>query len=112
MRWWILAVLAACSAPAKQPAKPEPPTVTAQPPSCDDVTAKIRALYTTDAQQHEPKRVDEAVADNTAMVLNDCKQDPAKAVPCIQAARSTADLEKQCLIPLDPEGTEGERLGK
>jgi hypothetical protein len=110
MQRWVLVLVAACASPATHHQEISPPIVAS--PTCDDMTAKIRSLYTADAQQKEPKRVDEAVADNTSMVLKDCQQDPAKAIPCIQAAQTTADLEKQCLIPLDPEGTEGDRLGR
>jgi hypothetical protein len=96
--------VAACgSAAAPPPSKPAPPPVTA---TCDSMRDKVAALYRDDAQQHEPKRVDEAVADNTQMVMIDCAKRPAKAVPCLQAASSVAQIETQCLIPLHPDGTE------
>ena len=56
----------------------------------------------------EPKRVDQAVADNTAMVLGDCVKTPATAVPCLAKAGSVADLEQRCLVALDDEGSEGQ----
>ena len=77
--------------------------------SCDDVKGRVEQLYRAEAQAKEPKRVDEAVADNTAMVMADCNKDPARFVPCLAKAPSVAELEKQCLVPLDEEGTEGER---
>ena len=80
--------------------------------SCDDVKARVEQLYRAEAQSKEPKRVDEAVADNTTMAMNDCAKDPARIVPCLARVPSVADLEKQCLIPLDDEGTEGEALRK
>ena len=77
--------------------------------TCDGVKAKVEGLYRAEAQQKEPKRVDEAVSDNTTMVMNDCVKDPAKFVPCLDKAATIAEIEKQCLIPLDDEGTEGEK---
>jgi hypothetical protein len=77
--------------------------------TCEDVKARVEQLYRAEAQVKEPQRVDEAVADNTAMVMTDCKKDPARFVPCLAKAPTVAELEKQCLLPLDEEGTEGER---
>jgi hypothetical protein len=74
--------------------------------TCDGVKPRVQDLYRAEAQQKEPKRVDEAVADNTQMVMNDCAKDPDKTVPCLAKAGSVAELEKDCLIPLDDEGTE------
>jgi hypothetical protein len=78
--------------------------------SCESVRAKADALYRDEAQHKEPKRVDEAVADNVAMVMRDCAADPAKVAPCVAAAASAAAVEKSCLAPLDAEGTEGDKL--
>jgi hypothetical protein len=80
--------------------------------SCDDVKARIEQMYRGEAQVKEPKRVDQAVADNTTMAMNDCVKDPARIVPCLARAGSVAELEKQCLIQLDDEGTEGQALAK
>jgi hypothetical protein len=87
-----------------------PPVANAR--TCDDVKSRVEQMYRGEAQLKEPKRVDEAVADNTAMVMRDCAKDPAKTVPCLAAAASVTELEKQCLIQLDDEGTEGEALTK
>lgn len=91
-------------------------TTVVTPPShaktCADVKPRVEQLYRAEAQSKEPKRVDEAVADNTTMAMNDCAKDPAKIVPCLASVPSVAELEKQCLIPLDDEGTEGEALRK
>jgi hypothetical protein len=91
-------------------------TAEVTPPSsattCDDVKPRVEQLYRVEAQSKEPKRVDEAVADNTTMAMNDCAKDPGKLVPCFATAATASQLEKQCLIPLDDEGTEGEALRK
>jgi len=118
MRVWLV-LLVACACPAK------PATTTAtgsgtpsgigagvQPVSattCDGVRSRVEALYRGEAQQNEPARVEEAVSDNTTMVMNDCTKDPVKLVPCLAKVATVGELEKTCLIPLDDEGTEGDR---
>ena len=114
MRWLILAAVAACACPAK------PATTTsgsgsgsnvAAPSGCDALRPKLEQLYRAEAQAKEPKRVDEAVADNTTMVMNDCARDPAKVSACVGKAQTVPEVEK-CLRPIDEEGTEGEELRK
>jgi len=114
----MVVLLVACACPAK-PTTQVPATgsgsgsassvapVTAT--TCDQVKPRVEAMYRGEAQQKEPARVDEAVADNTTMVMNDCAKDPGKLVPCLATVGTIAQLEKTCLIPLDEEGTEGER---
>ncbi|MGE5185037.1 MAG: hypothetical protein ACM31C_23370 [Acidobacteriota bacterium] len=112
MKRLALVMLVACACPSKQPAGPGSAgsaVTAASPTTCADVRPKLEALYRADAQQREPKRVDEAVADNTQMVMNDCAKDTARIVPCVAKASTVAELEKQCLIPLDEEGTEGDQ---
>jgi len=95
MRWLVLAVLACgCSG------KPAAPPVTgsgATGSSCDALRGKVEQLYRTEARTREPGRVNEAVneavADNTAMVMTDCAKAPAKATACISAATTVAELE-------------------
>ena len=77
--------------------------------TCADVRSRVEQMYRDEARVKEPKRVEEAVADNTAMAMTDCAKDPAKAVPCLAGVPTIAELEKQCLIALDDEGTEGDR---
>ena len=116
-RLLLVGLVVACSGRAT------PPTTTGSgssievtPPSnaktCEDVKPRIEQLYRVEAQSKEPKRVDEAVADNTTMAMNDCAKDPAKLVPCFASVPTVAALEKECLIPLDDEGTEAEALRK
>lgn len=45
------------------------------------------------------------MADDIDMVLADCQSAPTRLVPCLQAATSAPELERDCLIPLDDEGT-------
>ena len=77
---------------------------------CDDIRPKVERLYRAEAEVKDPKRVEEAVADNTTMVMNDCAKAPARVAGCVNGASSIAELEKKCLAPLDDEGTEGEAL--
>ncbi len=76
--------------------------------TCADVKAKVEQLYRAEGQVKEPKRVEAFVVDNTTMVMADCAKDPGAFVACIAKAQSIAELEKQCLVPLDDEGTEGD----
>lgn len=114
-RWVLLLALAACACPNKQTAGPGTGSAgqgsgstVATASTCDDVKAKVEGLYRAEASVKEPTRVEEAVADNTAMVMNDCGKDPARFVPCIANAPAVATLEQQCLVPLDDEGSEGD----
>lgn len=84
------------------------PVATATAP-CEAVRSRIQQLYRAEAQQKEPKRVEESVADNTTMVMNDCAKQPHVAVPCISRAASVSELEQRCLVALDDEGREGEQ---
>ncbi|HEY1555095.1 MAG TPA: hypothetical protein VGF94_09715 [Kofleriaceae bacterium] len=109
MKRALVVLVVACGSPSKPGPAPVRPQPTA---SCDGTRAQLEHLYRAEAEAKEPKRVADAVADNTHMVLVDCAKDPARAVPCIQSAASVAELEKNCLVPLDPEGTEGEALAR
>jgi hypothetical protein len=98
----LLALVCGCSgqpAPAAQPtggSAQQPTTAT----TCDEVKPKVEALYRAESEV--------TAADNTTMVMNDCNKDPAQTVPCLVKARSVSELETQCLVQLDDEGTEGE----
>ncbi len=109
MRAMLLAVLAACASPSKPIAVAQTGSAVVTTGACGDARGKVEQLYRAEAQQKEPKRVDEATADNTHMVMTDCAKDPARIAPCLQKAATVAELEKSCLIPLDEEGTEGEQ---
>lgn len=80
-------------------------------PGCEGVRAKVEELYRAEAKAKEPGRVDEAVADNTAMVLGDCARAPERISACLRAAGSIK-LVEACLPPLDPEGSEGDALAR
>jgi hypothetical protein len=92
-------------------------TGTGNPADCEGIRANVERLYRAEAEAEkaaakDPSKVnvDEMVADNTTMVMNDCAVQPGKVAPCAAAATSVAQLEDTCLIPLDEEGTEGEQL--
>ena len=95
-----------CSWSWRAPARAKRPAAIT---SCDGARDKIEGLYRAEAQAKEPKRVDEAVADNTAMVLADCKKAPDRVVPCLAAAQTLADIETKCVKQLDDDGSEGEQ---
>jgi hypothetical protein len=84
---------------------------------CEGARGNVEALYRAEAEAEkaaakDPSKVDvdEMVADNTTMVMNDCAVQPGKVAACAAGAKTVAELEDRCLIPLDEEGTEGEQL--
>jgi hypothetical protein len=111
----VLALVCACSSKTTTTTggggtgDPKPPGA-----SCDGARKKIEQLYRADADanKEKPERVEEAVADNTTMVMNDCAKNPGRVVACINRVRDVAELEKTCLVQLDDEGTDGEALRK
>jgi hypothetical protein len=107
----VFTLVAACACPPA--AKSVPPgtgSAVAAQGTCEAARAHVAALYRAEAEAREPKRVEEATADNTAMALADCAKDPATRGPCLASAATVADLERNCLTPLDDEGTEGKSL--
>lgn len=90
------------------------------PADCEKSLERVKALYEK-AAQAEAKPDDteqvkslraEIVEDNTHMVMVDCKAHPARFAPCLEAATSVEQMERDCLIPLDDEGTvEGKAFG-
>jgi len=88
---------------------------------CDQVKDHVEKLYRAEAEASaaavvaagkdpiKPETIDETVADNLAMVMTDCAAS-AKVAPCAGKASTLAELEERCLVPLDDEGSEGERF--
>jgi hypothetical protein len=118
MKRLLVVALVAFGCPGKPPPADRPggtaagsasPTVPLSP-ACAAVRPKVEQLYRAEAQAREPKRVEEAVADNTTMVMNDCAKAPDKVAACIASATTVKDLEASCLAPIDDEGTEGEHV--
>jgi hypothetical protein len=111
----ILWSVVACACPDSKPVQKPGSGSDVTPPvagGCDGIKAKVEGLYRAEAQTKEPKRVDGAVADNTAMVMNDCKKDPGRVSACVGKVSTVAELEAKCLKQLDDEGTEGNELKK
>jgi hypothetical protein len=87
---------------------------------CDGLRPRIEAMYRAEAQAREPKRVEEAVADNTAMVMAECAKAPDRFGACFAQAPTgngaeaqgwtAKDLETHCMPQLDDEGSEGDAL--
>jgi hypothetical protein len=106
--WLVLLIGCSSSEGGKPPATPVNGSGT--PTGCAAMRAKVEQLYRAEAQVKEPKRVDQFVADNTTMVMNDCAKAVDKTVACIERASTVAELEARCVRPLDDEGTEGNAL--
>lgn len=119
-RWPVFAALIACACPSKSTQAPgtgsgsdvELPIPAGGTSACDGLRPKLERLYRAEAQVVEPKHVDEAVSDNTTMVLSDCAKAPGKVIACVDTATTIAEIEAKCLRPLDDEGTEGMELRK
>lgn len=102
-----LVALVACACPNKKTGGAGGGSNGEVPPSgdaCAAVRPKVEQLYRAEARAKEPARVDDATADNTAMVMSDCARAPQKVAACVQAARTVSDIEKNCLERLDPAG--------
>lgn len=119
MRSLVLVVLLACSSKQGNPTNGSGVGVgggTVTPPAtgCDRTKKKIAELYRAESTANKEKveRVEESIADNTQMVMNECVKSPDKVVGCINRVATAAELEKQCLAQLDEEGTDGEALRK
>jgi hypothetical protein len=109
----ITVVVCACCPPMPAPANAgsagSGATAGSATASCDGVRAHVVELYRNELTgSANPGAVD----DNTAMVMKDCAKDPARVAACAAGAKSVTELEHGCLIPLDPEGTEGDALKK
>jgi hypothetical protein len=110
-----LGLVAACSGPASHVQPAAPAQAGQGAPACEAVRGKIEQLYRAEAQAQpvrDAKRVDQAVADNTAMVLGECNQAPDKVAGCVRGASTSHDLEARCLAPLDDDGSEGDRVAR
>jgi hypothetical protein len=74
---------------------------------CEGARARAEQLYRAEAAARTPPGTDEEVADNVAMVVADCRTDPSLVAACAARATTVAALERDCLIQLDDEGSEG-----
>jgi hypothetical protein len=113
----ILLTIVACACPSKATKTggtgvgSGSSTVAVVPPGgCDGARPRVEQLYRAEAQAKEPKHVDEAVADNTAMVMAECGKNPEIVSACLAEAATVKDLETRCLPQLDDEGSEGDAL--
>jgi hypothetical protein len=74
-----------------------------------DAVANAKTLYGADAKATDQATHDPTyVVDNVSIVAKDCARDPARVAACARGATSVAQLEHDCLVPLDEEGTEGD----
>lgn len=113
----ILAPLAlaapACKSNGKTGNGPRPAS------ACDDAREHVQALYREHlAESARPDddaaraRREEQIADDVDMMLADCRADPVRFAPCLRAAVSVAQMQRDCLVPLDDKGeVEGKAFG-
>jgi len=105
----IIAALAACGGASKPGAVGGSGSSAGSAADCAKIEAGVKALYEADAMAAKEATF---VADNVAMVMKDCAHEPGRVAPCAAGAKSVAQLESECLIPLDQEGTEGDKVGQ
>lgn len=82
------------------------------PGACDAHADRVQKLYaraaaaaaTPDEKPEAATLRGQEVADNTAMVLADCRKMPDRFAPCLARAASVEQMERDCLVPLDDEG--------
>ncbi len=83
-------------------------TAAGDPAQCGALSAHVEELYRASAER--TKMTDVEIADNVAMVLDECKAAPDRVAGCVTRATAVAQLESQCLPALDDEGSEGVRF--
>jgi hypothetical protein len=49
----------------------------------------------------------EEVADNTALIVGECRTAPDHVIACVQRVTSVVQLEELCVRKLDDDGSEG-----
>lgn len=87
--------------------------------ACAEQATAVRQIYAAEANAKASTDNDEGAAlaadlleANVHMILTDCETDPGTFVPCIGRSKSVADLERDCIQPLDDEGrVEGRQFG-
>ena len=85
------------------------------PEVCDQHRAKVEAIYRAEqepVEEDERALVEQELVDNVEMMLIDCRKDARRFAPCLENAVSVKQMERDCLIPLDDEGTEGRDFTK
>ena len=74
---------------------------------CDSIVEHVEHIYhrAAEAEKVAANLLSEFVSANLHMVMVDCKNAPAAVLACLHRVKSARDLEAQCLLPLDDEGT-------
>jgi len=77
-------------------------------PQCQSIRDKVRSMYQRAQRESDPDMdrplSEDLLAANVTMVMNDCEAQPDRVVPCVDRAGGAAEIESDCLIPLDEEG--------
>lgn len=85
-----------------------PPT--AMTVSCPSAQAHIESLYRSEASVASGAQP-EMVADNVAMVMAECARRGSVA-SCSMRVSSARQLERECLVALDDDGSEGDAIAR
>ncbi len=73
---------------------------------CETIQVKVEELYRKSAELEgiAQNLRTEYLSANLHMVLVDCKRAP-QVLPCLQRSKNVAEIEANCLVPIDDEGT-------
>ena len=88
------------------------------PRVCDEARAHVTSLYRAEMPNTQNATADVAaleeqiVADNVDMMLIECRANARRFVPCLASAVSVAQMERDCLVALDDQGSEGSQFSK
>jgi hypothetical protein len=78
--------------------------------ACAPARDHAEALYRAELAARTPPGEPREATDNASIVAADCARDPRRVAACAAAATSVAQLERDCLIPIDDEGSEGRQF--
>ena len=102
--WMLLAVLAACH--------PQTNLSTMHPDDntrldCATLREPLQLAYRPAATGQADTVNAVVVADNVAMMMQECEQAPARVIACVKAHALAEEITQRCTAPIDDSGSEG-----
>lgn len=107
----LMGLACGCTCGGPKPRSGVGPVDPAAAQACAALTDKLAELYRAEAAAAGVPREgqDEAVRDNSAMVLDECAR-RREVLRCAAGAVSAKELERTCLSPLPEDGSEAAAL--
>lgn len=102
--WMLLAIVAACHTKDNLPTtKPDDnPRL-----DCATIREPLQAAYRPAAPGQAEAVNALVVADNVAMIMQECEQAPARVIACVKAHALAEEITQLCTAPIDDSGSEG-----